>query len=835
MQITRVGLEDFGPHKKINVKTASNLVGLLGPNGSGKSNFLEAIKLGLSSTTTDNLESYIRDGAESAIIDIDFAKAGGSGKIYRKIGKGPKRVLEWDGQKYTKAEEIEKVLKDLLGADKHVLANAVFVSQGDLDKLLFGVQSEREELFIKMMCLNYMAQVADIANTRADKLASTIRDFTVLLDEIRHQQDAAETTRADIEAALEKLPDVSDDLDKVTNALECNKRALECKADCTLLNQEISSKEHVLARGLSAIQIEKFKTVAAFKEWLDAKNQEVVILTQELATHADGKLLKDRLGSIMENISQLETDLKALEADPSIPVPTYKEVQKQEAVVEDIKYRIRLEKEIHKSFQSIKDYKSQIKELDNTCLGMEAELAKVCANLEDKRKKYSFNKLRIDTLAAAIKSARSGDSCESCPLCESTMVFSVNEMIDKQDALRQINQAITLEADELVASKEDMEDQLKNKQAAITYAKSMIKRDEEMIAEKTEAINELRVGDLEQEDAHLNSIRTSYDKEKSRKEKHAAITSQYSRELSKLKSMPQEDKMKALTYSEEAHVKCTAKLNLMLDVLPDLKEEYDRLSKLQTEIDEKDKQLAGMVAKRDILYQAVHDPVLTPLFNRYQRHASPDLVTFMRDIQAELQTKQEARQNYIGQLEQANKTATAALKRFSELEIQAQAETIKRKVVGDLKRIKLAFSRQGIPNMYINHMYKRIIEVAQVHLSEMEANFSIRAHATKAVSFQFVRNDNSSGTYFEQNKLSGGQRVRLTIAVLLAIQQILVPDLGLLVLDEPSMHVEETGVCALRDLFMTMGSRMANNESQIWISDHNDILATAFGTTIQFT
>jgi energy-coupling factor transporter ATP-binding protein EcfA2 len=95
-----------------------------------------------------------------------------------------------------------------------------------------------------------------------------------------------------------------------------------------------------------------------------------------------------------------------------------------------------------------------------------------------------------------------------------------------------------------------------------------------------------------------------------------------------------------------------------------------------------------------------------------------------------------------------------------------------------------------------------------------------------------MRTDNSSGTYFEQNKLSGGQRVRLTIAVLIAIQRQLVPDLGLLVLDEPSMHVEESGICALRDLFMTMGSRMANNESQIWISDHNDILSTAFGKII---
>lgn len=835
MQITHVGLEDFGPHRKISVNTASNVVGLLGPNGSGKSNFLEGIKLGLSSTTTDNLESYIRDGAESAIIDITFAKAGGTGKIYRKIGKSPKRVLEWDGQKYTKADEIEKVLKDLLGADKHVLANAVFVSQGDLDKLLFGVQSEREELFIKMMCLNYMAQVADLASTRADKLAATIRDFTVLLDEIRHQQDAAESTRANIEAQLDKLPDLSGDLAKISNALDCNKRALECKADCTLLNQEISSKDYALSLGLSTIKIEKFKTVSAFKDWLDAKNQEVVTVTEQLATHAEGKLLKDRLDNLMSGISQLETDLKALEASDVVPIPTYKEVQQQEEVVEDIKYRIKLEKEVHKSIRAVRDYSTQIDDLNNTCVGMEAEVAEVSATLEDKRKKYAFNKLRIETLSSAIKAAQSGDACKSCPLCESSIIFTVEEMIAKQESLREINQKIILEADVLVERKEDMEGQLTNKQSSITYAKSMIKREEEQIQEKTEAIQQSNTGNLDQEEQNLQNIRGVYDKEKSRKEKHEAVSTQYSRELGKLRAMMKSDKMAALTYSESAHSECSAKLKQLQDLLPDLTEEYNKLSKLQTEINEKEKQFMSMVEKRDTLYKAVNDPLLTPIFNRYQHHVSPDMVTFMKDIQSELQTKQETRQNLQGQLEQANKTATSALKRFADLEVQAHAETIKRKVVGDLKRIKLAFSRQGIPNMYINHMYRNIIEVAQIHLSEMEANFSIRMHPTKTVSFQFVRNDNSSGTYFEQNKLSGGQRVRLTIAVLLAIQQILVPDLGLLVLDEPSMHVEETGVCALRDLFMTMGSRMANNESQIWISDHNDILATSFGTTIQFT
>jgi energy-coupling factor transporter ATP-binding protein EcfA2 len=83
-----------------------------------------------------------------------------------------------------------------------------------------------------------------------------------------------------------------------------------------------------------------------------------------------------------------------------------------------------------------------------------------------------------------------------------------------------------------------------------------------------------------------------------------------------------------------------------------------------------------------------------------------------------------------------------------------------------------------------------------------------------------------------QEQLSGGQAIRLSLAMLLACQQIILPEVGLLVLDEPSSHIDKEGVERMRDLFLSLQQVMTNTNMQILVVDHNDRLATAFETTV---
>lgn len=832
MLITHVKIEDFGPHRKIDTNTDASIVGLLGPNGSGKSNLLEAIKLALSSTAADNLDSYIRDGSETAILDIDFKKGGASGKIYRKIGKSPKRYLDWDGQKYTKADDIEKVLKDILGADKNVLANAVFVAQGELDKLLFGVQSEREELFIKMMLLSYMAQVAEAADSRAHKLSSTIRDFTILLDEIRSQVNAIEADRYQAEQTLVYNPDRSEEVFFINQVIELELKALGLDAEVRNTSQEAAQLQEIISRGLGQIHISKLNTIEEFGALVKDMRSKLGTLNTELEEQNQCNLARSEISGIVANILDLRTAISKMDGAKFSTEPSRDKVAEQESVVENIKYRIKVDAKINKLKAEIKLAEREIESASHfTDLVKEhEELTKTMDALD---KEHHVARMRSDTLTLAIRSLSQGVKCETCPLCSGAMVFTIDELNEKKEtAIADLNR-ISSKVLSLQITKSDLTQRIDGLYSTTVYNRALIEGKVKSIEEHEEALKEIPKGDLEVEQLKLDELTSEYNNLKTTYDQISALRSQIAEANKKLAAIPPEKKKKADAFSKENLDSITKWITEIKQMLAPLEAEYERLSKIDADF--------RLRKKLENDYTCERNDVQNTIGKLVWPESCKDLLLKYKDLtyasalgaaSEYLKKYQEEYQRNKGKLEQIDKLAAELMVKFNALEKQADAERIKREVIDDLKRVKHAFSRQGIPNSYINYMYKNLIEVAQVYLSEMETNFTIRPHPTKPVSFQFTRTDNSSGTYFEQNKLSGGQRVRLTIAVLIAIQQLLVPDLGLLVLDEPSMHVEDLGICALRDLFVTMGARMANNESQIWISDHNDILATAFDKTI---
>lgn len=68
----------------------------------------------------------------------------------------------------------------------------------------------------------------------------------------------------------------------------------------------------------------------------------------------------------------------------------------------------------------------------------------------------------------------------------------------------------------------------------------------------------------------------------------------------------------------------------------------------------------------------------------------------------------------------------------------------------------------------------------------------------------------------------------LGIAFLLAVQQLIIPELGILVLDEPSLHLHPSSAEHLRDLLSNYGQMLTKTESQILVCDHNPILFNGF-------
>ena len=136
-----------------------------------------------------------------------FNQMGQDIEISKKITKTTtSRELKWDGQTYTKASEVEEHLETIFGAKRQAISNAVFIPQGALDKLLFGLQSEREKLLIKLVNVAHLSRIENVFDGKLKALSSQVEDFSTVKI-----------------AAMEKLEEATDFYNLAVKTYEDNK------------------------------------------------------------------------------------------------------------------------------------------------------------------------------------------------------------------------------------------------------------------------------------------------------------------------------------------------------------------------------------------------------------------------------------------------------------------------------------------------------------------------------------------------------------------------------------------------------------------------------------
>ena len=153
-------------------------------------------------------------------------------------------------------------------------------------------------------------------------------------------------------------------------------------------------------------------------------------------------------------------------------------------------------------------------------------------------------------------------------------------------------------------------------------------------------------------------------------------------------------------------------------------------------------------------------------------------------------------------------------------------------IISELDEFVDGFKPAGIATNYLDYKFRQIAETTQEFLASMGANFVVMVAEDRPMAFDFVRTDDAAGTIMFQSKLSGGQKVRLAIAFLMAIHETVIPNVGLLMLDEPSMHLDEEGVLQLRELLQELGSRCKVTGTQVIVSDHNPVLELALDVKV---
>jgi DNA repair protein SbcC/Rad50 len=157
MIIESVALRNFKSHADTKIEFGSGINVILGDNGAGKTSILEAVSFALFKDYSGNAEKLLRTGAKAMEVSVTFSCSGRKYRVLRKRSRGVSEsrlfVIEGAKEKEMRSGDtgVDEEIEEILGIDKHMFANAIYVRQGEIEKLLTETPFRKKQLIGKLI------------------------------------------------------------------------------------------------------------------------------------------------------------------------------------------------------------------------------------------------------------------------------------------------------------------------------------------------------------------------------------------------------------------------------------------------------------------------------------------------------------------------------------------------------------------------------------------------------------------------------------------------------------------------------------------------------------
>ena len=849
MKITKIELKNWGPHKSLSLDMDASVVGIVGANGKGKSNLLQAIDYAFTANLNkQKSEKYIRnfglpDGATAASVTLEFEKGGKKGILSRTItSTTSRRRLEWDGETWTKAADVEQKLEDILGTDKASLANAVFIKQGELANMVKGTPSERHTIFQKLMNLQFLEARADDVQTKLATIRGSLQDFRPLLQDItRDIEDVkdklGDVGSADLMPAVNKYSEAIRDLSIL---IGLHKQYTESLREADTINDSIKritdSRYNVLtSHGVKSYE-ELQAAVDKMQADLEAHTNELNLLNKNAQAWSIKTNLRTLLSNTEASISEAEKHVlnaDSLQSTTDVldqmkkAVEYYDKLSLLESEVSSAQNKVNLvsrdkrniyatnksvlESAIHNGNDNITKYKIKLHSTDIKILALKAETeCPVCGS------SISSETLRLPGETDAQLTHRLGQEWKEA---ESSIKASEAAVADNTRTLRIMeSEAISEELNE-AQCRDALNKHLKDLEDFKSSA--VIPSVVRPVAVQTLNLLQVALANHEKYSVSLSQLQTS------RTNIQAQLASMEDLECpDESKKAELSNAINNIRYNLQLRTGGLRTLDSLNGQLSATAEQQQNNLKKTAELDKAILTFWDDPHETLESYWGFAQSQEECIYDRNSvAHCEQVLSIFERDRAAikETITRKQLEEGQLAKLQ-------AKLEDVNVLILQ---NNDKQQLIDDLQIVKSLLMRNGVPLAFMNDVFVKITGMVQDMLNRMGANFNVIPDPDRPCSFLFIRNDNNTGFEMAQEQLSGGQAIRLALALLLSCQQVILPEVGLLVLDEPSSHIDAEGVENMRDLFLSLQDILHNSDMQVIMVDHNEKLMTAFDKTIK--
>jgi len=332
MKLKKISLRNYRQHENLDVEFQGSMIMICGRNGSGKSNFIGAVQFALTGEQPgfdkgDLLNWGAAQRGEGGYVDLEFEHNGMECRIQRRIER-PAVTLKIGADTYTGVKKVQEAMESVLGIDKDVLRQSVFVRQTEVESVLFTDPRERELAFQRLIGLGDAAKHQKFLTD----FLSAMAEPRSMVEEIARQKELVANQKADLKRLRDSLAEISAKLEEAGDEAETQKMIKLCQQRKSLVGAAIDAFDTHEACVANFNNITTMYGEIAGREVEDLKPlMDEVSGLQEAVRHAQDAM--DANATRRQAAQFLESARRDLDAIPD-------DFEKQVAELDDVNTRV---------------------------------------------------------------------------------------------------------------------------------------------------------------------------------------------------------------------------------------------------------------------------------------------------------------------------------------------------------------------------------------------------------------------------------------------------------------------------------------------------------------
>jgi len=814
--LKKVKLRNFLSHENTELSFPLGITVIVGPNGAGKTAIMDAIIHALLGFERDvrmrgeRVDDLIRRGTNKLDIELVF-EANNREYIAHwtrvKGGYVDATLRRSDiGYIARSAKQVRREILKLLRLDSKTLLNSIFIRQGEITSLIDARPSERKKLIGKMIGLDTLEKVwedmlelikfvedykykleKDFISKQAE-LKNKKESHNKLRREIKELQDRVDRLRRELESVRREYAVISKEMN-VLDEKESRFNELQKELGLTLKDIENVGKDVKKLRD----EIEKCKEAKEELEKLKPEIAKIPFLekySEKLKELKDYNKEKEQLEKSIDILNKAKNTIKK-SLERFIDIVEDSDITDIDLSSEPVTLNnkaIALSSKSENLAKQLKEKETELATLINKVRQVlpkptkqawhtefskvEERLSKLENIINEKTEKIGGIRSEIEKLNHHLRNL---DKLEVCPLCR-TRLTPEHKGRAKQEILREIN-SLSEEQKRIEKELKELKSQeeiLKHRKERILKISGDIDRIEKLSREIVSVRKKLKETCYESRKVLKKIISV----EREIQQKLQEIKEHLTRIHSELKELIENLGYKPSKPEEE------------LTELRKKKEKYDQLKPIANQYDQKIRELKELEKKLDELKKKKEELLKTIEKLGYDREQHNEVKRKYEEIKDRLTRLESSLESAEEQLIKEKdelieiKNSIEQL-RNSLLKLQKKLERIE-DFKFKLEKIREAFSKDGIQKMLRQRLAPYMSELATKYVERFNLDIT-SIIVDEDLDVAVIR----GGETVPISLLSGGEKVAIAIALRLAIAKALAGRLSTIIMDEPTIHLDE--------------------------------------------